>query len=202
MSFCIQSIQRGENAVVQRQDELGIRDACSTDFDTIAIDISCLVRAADDHGHWTAGRFIRIPFKLASSNRLALLAALREEQARMDRFGGCGMLVSDGHCRAFHGDAEEQFGKFQRESHAAVRVWIPRPVACVERNPAPSYALHVRHLGSFIDTRRMMHLLFQDCENTYRSWMTRPARGNTRPRDADTITIHICHLLSNTDYDQ
>src|ERR1700730_19435095 len=95
MSFCIQSIQRGENAIVQRQDELGIPNACSHRFDTIAIDVSCLVRAADDHGHWTAGRFIRIPFKLARSNWLALLAALREEQTRMDRFGGGGMLVID-----------------------------------------------------------------------------------------------------------
>jgi len=48
----------------------------------------------------------------------------------------CGMLISDDHCRVFHSDAEEQFGKFQRESHAAVRVWIPRQIACVQRNPA------------------------------------------------------------------
>src|SRR6266496_511237 len=202
MSFCIQSIRRGENAIVQRQDKLRIRNARSPDFDTIAIDISCLVRAADDHGHWTAGKFVRTPFELASSNWLALLAALREEQTRMDRFDGCGMLVSDDHCRAFHSDAEEQFRKFQREPDAAVRVWIPRQVACVQRNPAPSHALHVTHLGSFINTRRVVHLLFQDCENTRRSSMTRPVRANTRPRDADTITIHICHLISNAGYDQ
>jgi len=47
-----------------------------------------------------------------------------------------------------------------------------------------------------------VYLLFQNCENTRRSWMARPARANTRPRDANAVTIHISHLLSNAGYEQ
>src|SRR5262245_1061207 len=111
MSVRIHSIERAENPVVQRQDELSIRNASSSNFDTIAIDVSRLVRAADYQRDWTAERFVRIPFKLARSNWLAFLAALRKEQTWMDRFRRRGMRVGDYHRGAFHCDAKEQFGK-------------------------------------------------------------------------------------------
>src|SRR4026209_1772782 len=120
MSFRICSAQRAENPIVQRRNNLRIWNAGPADFDSITINIDRLVRATDDHGDWTAARFVGVPVKFARSDWLTLLPALREEQTRMHRFGWSGVLVGDDHRRTFHRDAEEQLGKFQREPDAAV----------------------------------------------------------------------------------
>src|SRR4029453_12836764 len=72
----------------------------------------------------------------------------------------------------------------------------------MQRDPTPGHAFHVRHLSTLIDTGCVMHLLFQNCENPGWRSMTWSPRANTRSRDANTITIHIGHLLSNAGYDQ
>src|SRR5438552_18892643 len=83
-----------------------------------------------------------------------------------------------------------------------MRVGITRQIACMQCDPTPRHAFHVRHLCPLIDAGSMMNLFFQDGENA--SWGAMPwsASTDTRPRDADTVAIHICRLLSNTGHDQ
>src|SRR5436309_15438622 len=83
-----------------------------------------------------------------------------------------------------------------------MRVWVTWQIAGVERDPAPGHALHIRHLRAFVDARCMMYFLFQDCENPCGSWVTRSPRADTRPRDADTVTIYIRHLLGGAGHNQ
>src|SRR5947199_3556052 len=83
-----------------------------------------------------------------------------------------------------------------------MRVGVTWQIAGVQRDPAPGYALHVRHLCPFINARGMMNFLFQDCENPCGSWVTRSLRADAGPRDADTVAIYIRHLLGGARYDQ
>src|SRR6266700_388881 len=83
-----------------------------------------------------------------------------------------------------------------------MRVGVTWQIAGVQRDAAPSHALHVRHLRSFVDARGMMNFLFQDRENPCGGWVARSPRANTRPRDADTVTIYVCHLLGGAGHDQ
>src|SRR5213082_2146552 len=83
-----------------------------------------------------------------------------------------------------------------------MRVGVTWQIAGVQRDPAPGDALHVRHLCPFINARGMMNFLFQDCENPCGSWVPRSPRADTRPRDADTVTIYVCHLLGSAGHDQ
>ena len=112
------------------------------------------------------------------------------------------MGVGNNHRRTLHRDAKEQLGKFQRQPDAAMRVRITREIAGVQRDPAPGHPLHIRHFRPLIDARGVMNLLFQNRENACRARMARSSRANTRPRDADTVTIDICHLLGDTGDDQ
>src|SRR6266849_4239112 len=109
----------------------------------------------------------------------------------MHRFGRRRMRVGNNHRRAFHCDAEEKLGKFQRQPDAPMRVGVTWEIAGMQRDPAPSHALHVRHLRALVDTRGMMNFLFQNCENPGRSWMPGSPRTDTRSRDADTVSIYI-----------
>src|ERR1044071_10296562 len=102
MSVCILSLERTENMIVQRQNNLRIGDRRSADLYAVTIDVHCFVWAAYDQRDWAAKRFIGAPFKLARRHRFALLAALREEQTWVHRLSGCGVLVGDNHARAFH----------------------------------------------------------------------------------------------------
>src|SRR5437899_10844557 len=108
MSLLIQPMQRAENPVVQGLNDLGIRNSRPADLNAVAIDVERFVRAADNQGDWTGGRLIGVPFKLARGDWLALLAALREEQTRMHRFGRRGMRVGNDHRRAFPRYADAQ----------------------------------------------------------------------------------------------
>src|SRR6266480_1614183 len=83
-----------------------------------------------------------------------------------------------------------------------MRVGVTWEIAGVQRDPAPGHALHVRHLCPFINARGMMNFLFQDCEKPCGSWVTRSPRADTRPRDTDTVTIYIRHLLGGAGHDQ
>src|SRR6266699_5842738 len=83
-----------------------------------------------------------------------------------------------------------------------MRVGVTWQIAGVQRDAAPSHALHVRHLRTFVDARGMMNFLFQDRENPCGSWVPRSPRADTRPRDADTVTIYVCHLLGSAGHDQ
>ena len=106
--------------IVQRQNNLRIGNRRSADLYAITIDVHCFVCAAYDQRDWAAKRFIGVPFKLARRYRFAFLAALREEQTGVERLGRRGMLIGDDHRRAFHGDAKEQLGKFNRQPDAAM----------------------------------------------------------------------------------
>src|SRR5206468_9975728 len=86
MSVCIRPLESAENTIVQRRNDVGIRNPRAADFHTITVDINGFVCAAGDQSDWATGRFIRIPFKLARSLRFALLAASCEEEARMHGF--------------------------------------------------------------------------------------------------------------------
>src|SRR5437773_1271402 len=83
-----------------------------------------------------------------------------------------------------------------------MRVGVTWQIAGVQRDPAPSHTLHVRHLHAFVDARGMMDFLFENCENSGRCRVTRPPRADTRSRDANTIAIYISYLLSGTGHDQ
>jgi hypothetical protein len=77
--------------------------------------------------------------------------------------------------RAFLRDSEQELGKFKRKPDTFMGIRITRQVASVQRDAAPSDALHVRHLCAFVGTRRMMHLFFQDREDTDGSTVARPS---------------------------
>src|SRR5437867_9817039 len=83
-----------------------------------------------------------------------------------------------------------------------MRVRITGEIAGVQCDPTPGHTLHVRHLRAFVDARGMMNLLFQDRENASRRAVTGPTCADTRPCDADTVAIDVCHLLSNAGHDQ
>src|SRR6266536_1035462 len=78
-----------------------------------------------------------------------------------------------------------------------MRVWVTRQIAGMQGDPTPRHAIHVRHLRAFIDAGGMMNLLLQDCENASRRAVTWSTCADTRPRDADTVAIDVCYLLSN-----
>ena len=51
----------------------------------------------------------------AAIGSLSSSRSVRKTDPGMNCLGGCGMLIDDYHSGAFHGDAEEQYGEFQRE---------------------------------------------------------------------------------------
>src|SRR4249920_3222016 len=82
------------------------------------------------------------------------------------------VCICDDNGRAFHRDSEQELGKFKRKPNTSMGIWITRQIASMQRDAAPGHALHVRHLCSLVDTRRMMNLFFQDRENTRGSRVT------------------------------
>lgn len=61
MSIRICSLKRAKDQVVQRRDDPRIRYSSPADFHAVSIHVHGFVRAADNHGHGTAQRFIWIP---------------------------------------------------------------------------------------------------------------------------------------------
>src|SRR6266404_3216016 len=172
MSVRIRSLERAKDQVVQRQSHLRIWYSGSPNFHAVSIDVHRFIGAADDHGNGTGGRLIWIPVEFAGRGRLTLLATLRKEKTGMHSCRRRGMCVRDDNRRAFHCNAEEEFGKFQRKPDTSMRVRITRQVAGMEGYAAPGHPFHVRHLRALVDTRGMMHLLFQDREDAGGSTVT------------------------------
>src|SRR4030095_13925527 len=201
MPVRIRSLERAKDQVVKRQNHLRIWYSRTADFHAVSIDIHCFVGAADNQRDWTAGGLVWIPVKLASRDRLTLLATLRKEKTGMHSCRRRGMCVRDDNRRAFHCNAKEQFGKFQRKADTSMRVRITRQVTGMEGYAAPGHSFHVRHLCALVDTRGMMHLFFQDREDTGGSRVTGSSSADTRPRDANTVAIYIRHLLGDAGHD-
>jgi hypothetical protein len=110
------------------------------------------------------------------------------------------MASGEDHRRSDLGDGVEVVGEVGRQVNAAMRVWIARQIADMERDPFPGELLHVRH--RFAIRGRSVHLgLVEDGEDAGRRRMSRLAGGAGRHADQDAVAKDEDELPRDQDDD-
>ena len=129
------------------------------------------------------------------------LGILRENEARMRNGGRLRMRIGDDHRRPNMRDGEKQFGKFERQSHAAMRRRIARQLAGMKCHARPGQPVHVRHRRVVIGRGMVIAILLQDREHAGRRRMAGFAGRTGRDRNADAIAIDMHQLIGQRDDD-
>lgn len=70
----------------------------------------------------------------------------------------------------------------------------------MEGDPAPGQALHVGHLGAFVDARLVFDLALEHGEYPGGSFLARSTGAHGRSSDLDAVPVNVGHLVIDADH--